>query len=392
MTEETTTNTFPVETEETSNSEMSSAVEDTASSCAQNSCCSTEKSSCAESSCCQKKNSLGLVAFILSIIGILLLISIFGAVLGIPLLILAFILSLIALCKPPRKKAVAALIISLLPLGTLAWLSCQLYTVMAVPVMDFVSRISVETSENPEWRVTFQSPGFDDFLEGRMESRMRATDWKALLMSGNVKDKLQIAVSYALNEAKLEIPEAVNTWMSLYGPLMDIQPLPEEIVLSPLANTTWVLQAFDDEEVVGEYFLAFTETDISTQFCNTIGGSYVWNGDDIEGTLDGAFFQTLMACMDEEKTVLESAFNLKWASVQIASTRMVGDNLQRLFITTTEGHTFLYASVANFPVVSDEGVEGAISPDELDILVETMYDSVSQDIEELLNALDESGV
>ncbi|MDR2190234.1 MAG: hypothetical protein LBP53_03435 [Candidatus Peribacteria bacterium] len=50
-------------------------------------------------------NTLGLVALILAIVGLLLTISIIGIIFGIPLLLLAFILGIIALFKSPKGKA-----------------------------------------------------------------------------------------------------------------------------------------------------------------------------------------------------------------------------------------------------------------------------------------------
>jgi hypothetical protein len=49
-----------------------------------------------------------------------------------------------------------------------------------------------------------------------------------------------------------------------------------------------------------------------------------------------------MACLDEEKTSLENAFNLSGATFTIASSRMIGDNTELLALTTVEGHTFVW--------------------------------------------------
>lgn len=49
-----------------------------------------------------------------------------------------------------------------------------------------------------------------------------------------------------------------------------------------------------------------------------------------------------MLCIDEEANTLETAFQPDGATFSIASTRMVGENAERLAITTSEGHIFLY--------------------------------------------------
>lgn len=98
------------------------------------------------------------------------------------------------------------------------------------------------------------------------------------------------------------------------------------------------MREFDGQPVNGNYILTFAAADLSTQLCNTIGGNYTINGN----TINGAFFQTEMACLDEERTTLEAAFQLDGATFSLASTRMAGDNNERLAITTPTNHTFLY--------------------------------------------------
>ncbi|MDR2540540.1 MAG: META domain-containing protein [Candidatus Peribacteria bacterium] len=132
---------------------------------------------------------------------------------------------------------------------------------------------------------------------------------------------------------------------------------PEEAVLNPLANTSRILREFDGQAVNGEYRLDFSDTSVSTQLCNSIGGEYtIAEGD---GTIQGTFFQTQMLCIDEEKTLLENAFDLNGATFTIASTRMVGNNAERLAITTVAGNVFTYSKAEavdetlNAPQVED---------------------------------------
>jgi uncharacterized membrane protein len=88
----------------------------------------------------------------------LLIISVFGIFLGIPLLVIALILGIIALCKTPRGKARASVIISALPLIMIGWLSYQVYQTAAPAILDFSTRIITETEKNPQWKAVYQSP------------------------------------------------------------------------------------------------------------------------------------------------------------------------------------------------------------------------------------------
>ncbi|MDR0860625.1 MAG: META domain-containing protein [Candidatus Peribacteria bacterium] len=130
--------------------------------------------------------------------------------------------------------------------------------------------------------------------------------------------------------------------------------------LNPLANTSWILREFDGQAVNGEYRLDFSDTSVNTQLCNSIGGEYTIADETIQGT----FFQTQMACLDEEKSLLESAFDLNGATFTIASTRMVGDNAERLAITTVAGNVFTYSKagaeeeILNVPQVEDPNLLG----------------------------------
>ncbi|MDR0607573.1 MAG: META domain-containing protein [Candidatus Peribacteria bacterium] len=139
-----------------------------------------------------------------------------------------------------------------------------------------------------------------------------------------------------------------------------------EEVPNPLANTARLLREFNGQPVLGEYRLEFSDTSVSTQFCNGIGGDYTVVND----TIAGVFFQTDKACMDAEIMALETAFNLNEATFTIASTRMTTDNSERLLITipsltqTPAVQTFLYTKAPavtaseHLPQVEDTNLIG----------------------------------
>ncbi|MDR2540923.1 MAG: hypothetical protein LBD11_03980 [Candidatus Peribacteria bacterium] len=165
-----------------------------------------------------EKNTLGLVALILAIIGLLLTISVFGSILGIPLLCLALLLGIIALFKRPRGNAVASVILSVLPLGALAYLFGSLFSLLAVPATDFVHWITEESEQNPAIQAAFEQEGFNSFLQSRLEVSMKNADRASLFKNGvSWKSKVSGASTLMFNLIKAEIPGAVEDWVAQYG-------------------------------------------------------------------------------------------------------------------------------------------------------------------------------
>ncbi|MDR0370169.1 MAG: META domain-containing protein [Candidatus Peribacteria bacterium] len=122
-----------------------------------------------------------------------------------------------------------------------------------------------------------------------------------------------------------------------------------------LANTTRELQLFDGKAVSGNYTLNFTDTTVHTKLCNNINGNYTVSGT----TLNASLIQTEMACLDNDLMNLEQKFNLENANFAIASTKMTTRNLERLLITTKDGHSFTY-SKQNTTVGGDKDKHGCI--------------------------------
>lgn len=143
----------------------------------------------------------------------------------------------------------------------------------------------------------------------------------------------------------------------------------QEEITNPLANTSRTLREFDGQAVNGDYRLDFSDTSVSTQLCNSIGGEYTVAND----TIQGVFFQTQMACIDEEKSLLENAFDLNGATFTIASTRMIGENAERLAITTVAGDVFTYATATVESVEVDFSTPNA--QDELNAMGPTLHPS-----------------
>lgn len=85
----------------------------------------------------KESNVVGIVALIFSIIGLILFISIFGIFLWIGALLIGLILWIIGLFIRPRGKAIAAVIISIIPLGLVACACGYLWNNIKAPVNEF---------------------------------------------------------------------------------------------------------------------------------------------------------------------------------------------------------------------------------------------------------------
>jgi hypothetical protein len=121
-----------------------------------------------------------------------------------------------------------------------------------------------------------------------------------------------------------------------------------------------MLREFDGQPVDGSYTLSFDATSLSAKLCNTVGGDFSTT-DDILHTPQ--LISTQMFCLDEEANTLEAAFQPDGASFSLVSTRMATNNLERLALTTLEGHIFLYTNIL-------APIEGLDTAEVLDILQE----------------------
>lgn len=177
-------------------------------------------------------NTTGLVALILAIIGLLLTISIIASPIGIILLVLALLLGIIWLFKAPRGKAIAGIIISLVSffaIGyTVYWTASSVYE----PVKEFALWMDEEARTNTEFRLVFKQPGFEKFLEQRMEERIRTTNRSELPKVGSPKKLLSFYTTFFLNELQAEIPLAIDAWIEKYG-----LPSPEDDLMGLEQNT-----------------------------------------------------------------------------------------------------------------------------------------------------------
>jgi heat shock protein HslJ len=84
------------------------------------------------------------------------------------------------------------------------------------------------------------------------------------------------------------------------------------------------------------YTLKVTDDSYSVQFCNIINGKYSIKNDKI---ISPMAMSTKMACTDDTKNMLESAWNLDGATYTISNS---WDKKMMLSIKTKSGSTFVF--------------------------------------------------
>jgi hypothetical protein len=128
--------------------------------------------------------------------------------------------------------------------------------------------------------------------------------------------------------------------------------------------------------VIGNYHLDFTTSKVATSFCNTLGGEYFT----VDNQIFGEFIQTNMACFDEEKTSLESAFDLNGATFDRVDAQLI--------ITTPAGHIFIYALLSS---PTSSGTNQLLTTGEVTTLTKEDIDATdAQDPEQLREVLKEN--
>lgn len=316
------------------------------------------------------KNTLGTVALVLSIIGILLSIII----IWLPLLVVSLILWIIALTKKPRGSAIASIIISLLPILFIAGLTVALWSPVVKPIMDFTDDWKSMVAENTWLKEAFEDTTFQKYYEYAITQEMSVIDWEALIDErDSVTNQIKLATTTALNIITEKTPLIYENWKN-WASMPSLWDGAVNDFASSLANTSRKLLQYNGKDVTWEYVLDFTDTSISIKLCNNIGGNYTIEGE----TIKWNFFQNEMACIDDEKMVLENAFALSGASFGILSTRMEWEgNAQRLLITTINWDTFLFVKILDVnnrvDVIQDlnDKIESgvALTEDEVDALL-----------------------
>lgn len=190
-------------------------------------------------------NTIGLVALVLSIVGLLLVLSIFWSPFGIIILVLALILGLIGIFKEPRGKAITGFIISLLGLFGIGYAIYWTTTAVIEPATEFATWLTQETQHNTEMRLVFKQPWFESFLENRVEIRFTNMDRSQFKMTGNIKTTIKEATAIFLEEVKAEIIDSVDAWIAQYG-----LPNPEDDLLGINENVPGINEGMMDDDVI----------------------------------------------------------------------------------------------------------------------------------------------
>ena len=182
----------------------------------------------------KSSNTLGVVALVLAIVGLVCTISLIGLPIGIICLFVALVLGIIALFRQPRGKAITSVILSLLGLISIIWAGIWFISVVIGPVKDFSSRIKEEIQTNIELRIVANEPGFGRFLENRIEDRFHALNrWAVDTQGEGLRNILWQYVDFALAETKQEVLSSVDAWIQIFG-------LPRSAEQEMIGNETYI--------------------------------------------------------------------------------------------------------------------------------------------------------
>ena len=128
-----------------------------------------------------QKNTIATIAMIFSIVGLILLITIFGAWIWFFLLLIWLILWIIWLFYNPKKKARIAVCIPLIVFIILACVWCYVWSSVKTPAKEFLSRTESKLEDTDNW--PFNDPEFESLLESELNSianNKSKDEWKSL--------------------------------------------------------------------------------------------------------------------------------------------------------------------------------------------------------------------
>lgn len=188
----------------------------------------------------QPKNTVALVWMICSIIGLLLLFTVFGTVFWIFLLFIWFILGIIGLFYRPRGKARVAICIPLIVLIVIASLMCYIWSSVKTPTSEFINWAQAQIEQFDEEK--FDGDRFGDIVENEINNKMNSLsedDWNNLYEAStwsNVLEKGSYLLFSILQEAFEKSVEIYNS---------------EEIIDENIneADDTEIIEVDEDENI-----------------------------------------------------------------------------------------------------------------------------------------------
>lgn len=141
----------------------------------------------------EPKNTVATVGMWFSIIGLILLITVFLAWFWLPLLLLWFILWIIGLFYKPRGKAWVAVCIPLVVFVVFVSIACYVWRSVKIPLNEFVEWVEpqFEQLQNNE---NFDGERFGDILEAELNNMTNGkseNEWKELFESSTGSNSLE---------------------------------------------------------------------------------------------------------------------------------------------------------------------------------------------------------
>ena len=139
-----------------------------------------------------QKNTIATIAMIFSIVGLILLITIFGAWIWFFLLLIWLILWIIWLFYNPKKKARIAVCIPLIVFIILACIGCYIRSSVKTPAKEFLNRTESKLEDTDNW--PFNNPEFESLLESELNNianNKSKDEWKSLYESSTGSNNIE---------------------------------------------------------------------------------------------------------------------------------------------------------------------------------------------------------
>lgn len=129
----------------------------------------------------RQKNTIATIGMVFSIVGLILLISIFGAWIWLFLLIIWFILWIIWLFYKPKKRARIAVCIPLIVFIILTCVFCYVWSSIKTPAKEFIDWTQSRLENINEW--SFDNTKFENLLESELNdivNNKSKDEWKSI--------------------------------------------------------------------------------------------------------------------------------------------------------------------------------------------------------------------
>jgi len=251
----------------------------------------------------KKNNTVALVWMIFSIIWLLLFISIFWIFFSIPLLVIGLILWIIGLFFSPRGKAIAAVILSIIPLGLLSFGIFYVVNGIKAPLEDFAAW--AEENINEEDFKDYDKERFNataDVVFQNLAETYKEKDFEAMFNTASGSNVIEKWAYLFFDFVKEGFAQTIDA----YNAGIEIEPLDSSLIWGSIGSivdlsfdiTTWDNEGLTDDVVIEDDTACI---EIYQPVC-WIDGNVYWNSCFLEKAgveLDESSTATEEGCVSE---------------------------------------------------------------------------------------------